>query len=410
MSDPAFVFASCQAGAEKLVKAELATSHPTFRPAFSRPGFITFKVASDHPLDEKFELRSVFARTYGFSLGKLQGTDGQALAREVWQLVGDRQVQAVHVWERDAHVPGEHDFEPSVTPLAREVAELIVAARGVGVPPAEAPNANDTGETPAPRAPLPHSQIARRGDRILDVVLVEPNEWWVGWHRAVTIPQRWPGGIFPGELPEEAVSRAYLKMAEALAWSQFPAQRGDTVAEIGSSPGGSCQVLLEHGWKVIGVDPGEMDESLLEHPNFTHVRRRASEVKHKTFEPVRWLATDINMPPSYTLDVVEEIVKRPSVHIRGLLLTLKLPETELAREIADYISRIRGWGFNYVKARQLSFNKQEICVAALRKRALRRERHLQGKSEKPLPADEQVDEQIEAAESVEPFVDPFDDV
>src|SRR5882724_9885224 len=62
-----FVFVSCQPGAEPALKDELAREHPEFRFAFSRPGFVTFKSPND--LKPDFELRSVFARAYGLSLG-----------------------------------------------------------------------------------------------------------------------------------------------------------------------------------------------------------------------------------------------------------------------------------------------------------------------------------------------------
>ena len=55
-----------------------------------------------------------------------------------------------------------------------------------------------------------------------------------------------------------------------------------------------------------------------------------------------------------------------------MLLTLKLLEWELAEHIPEYLACIRSWGYTYVRARQLAFNRQEICVAALRSRALRR--------------------------------------
>jgi 23S rRNA (cytidine2498-2'-O)-methyltransferase len=39
----------------------------------------------------------------------------------------------------------------------------------------------------------------------------------------------------------------------------------------------------------------------------------------------------------------------------------------LARHVPEYIDRVRGWGYNIVRARQLQHNRREICVAALQK-------------------------------------------
>ena len=216
------------------------------------------------------------------------------------------------------------------------------------------------------------NRVAKSGQRVLDCVLVEPDQWWIGCHRAASMPSRWPGGVPKIQWPAEAVSRGYLKMAEALLWSRLPVEPGDRCVEIGSAPGGSCQLLLDRGLQVTGIDPAEMDPALLEHPGFTHIRARSASLKRREFRSFRWLTIDSNVAPQHTLDTVETIVTNRQVRIRGLLLTLKMPDWELAESIPDYLQRVRAWGYHYVNARQLAFNRQEICVAALRSRSLRR--------------------------------------
>ena len=70
---------------------------------------------------------------------------------------------------------------------------------------------------------------------------------------------------------------------------------------------------------------------MLEHPHFTHIRRRSTQVRRREFRKIRWLTADMNVAPDYTLDAVEAIVTHPQINIRGLLLTLKLPAMELGR-------------------------------------------------------------------------------
>jgi 23S rRNA (cytidine2498-2'-O)-methyltransferase len=351
MTSPQFLFAVCQIGAEKALKAELAASWPEFRPAFSRPGFLTFKLPAEHGFVDDFDLKSVFARAYGFSLGKVSGTFGEPLIKEALQLVEEREFEQLHVWQRDALAPGEHGYEPGPTPLAEEVGALLNAAR---------PN-------------LPLNRRARAGQLVLDVAIVEPNEWWIGYHRAASMPSRWPGGVCEILAPDESISRAYFKMQEALLWSRLPVEAGDRAVEIGSSPGGSCQALLDKGLLVTGIDPAEMDESLLAHPHFTHLRKRSAEVKRREFRGVKWLMADSNVAPAYTLDAVEAIVTHSETNVRGMLLTLKLLDWKLAAEIPAYVARVRSWGFEHVRARQLAFNRQEFCLAAMRTRSMRRE-------------------------------------
>ena len=204
---------------------------------------------------------------------------------------------------------------------------------------------------------------------------VTPGEWWIGHHRVGSIASSWPGGMLNLELPPDAVSRAWLKMEEALRWSRLPIPRDARVAEIGSAPGGASQALLARGCYVTGIDPAEMDPAVLEHPHFTHLRRRSTQVRRREFRKIRWLAVDMNVAPSYTLDAVEEIVTHPEINIRGMILTLKFPDWSLAAEVPEYLARIKSWGYNLIRARQLQHNRREICVAALQKPFRRKTSH-----------------------------------
>ena len=58
----------------------------------------------------------------------------------------------------------------------------------------------------------------------------------------------------------------------------------------------------------------------------------------------------MNVAPAYTLDTVEAIVTHHEVDVRGLLLTLKLPDWKLAAEVPDWLARIRSWGYAEVRA------------------------------------------------------------
>jgi len=322
-----------------------------FRFAFSRPGFVTFKVDADRKL-AGLDLRATFARTSGISLGKVDGDNADQMAGELWSRLGDSDFDQLHVWQRDARLPGERGFEPGVTPLAQEIGQRIAD------------------RCPASKR-LAVNRTAGRGQRVLDCVLVEPTEWWFGFHFVTSRVSRWPGGV-PFEADTEMISRSYLKMQEAIAWSQLPVNAQELCAEIGSSPGGATQALLQRGLRVIGIDPAEMDPSLLLNPNFIHVRKRAADIKRREFRDVKWLFADSSVAPAHTLDSVESIVTDRNVHVRGLILTLKLINWQLAEEIPRYVDRVRSWGFGYLKTRQLAFDRREFCLVAMRSRSQRR--------------------------------------
>ena len=348
---PHFLFVICQHGAEDALKSEVARQWPAFRFAFSRPGFVTFKMGTGQQ-PEGLDLHATFARTSGISLGKVQGSNANLMSNELWSRLDNCDFDQLHVWQRDSCLPGERGFEPGVTPLAQEIGQVIAE------------------RCPADR-PLPVNEIAGRGQRVLDCVLVEPTEWWFGCHLVNSRVSRWPGGV-PSTTRTDMISRSYLKMQEALHWSKLPISRQETCVEIGSAPGGGTQALLQQGLQVIGIDPAEMDPSLLKNPSFTHVRKRPMDIRRREFRGVKWLVADSNVAPAHTLDSVESIVTDRNVNIRGLILTLKLIDWQLADNISHYVDRVRGWGFSYVKTRQLAFNRLEFCLVALRSRSQRR--------------------------------------
>ena len=343
-----FIFVVCQNGAESAAKKEIATAHPNLRLAFSRPGFITFKVDPANPLPNRFTLRSTLARTYGWSIGKVSGLEAGQMAEEVIANAKLAACQHVHVWQRDPSLPGQKGFEPGVSALAKEVGNTI----------SEKLAESDR--------KLPVNHVAKADELIFDVVMVEPGEWWLGYHAATTMAGRWPGGTPLVDTSIEMASRAYLKAREALLWSGIKIHPGDQCAEIGSSPGGCCQLLLELGAKVIGIDPAEMEPELLKDENFTHLRRRGHEVKKRDLKDVKWLFADMSMVPNYTLDTVSEIVSHPSVDVKGIVLTLKLTDWKLVDDIPGLLKRVRELGFSVVKSRQLAFNRREFCLVAVK--------------------------------------------
>ncbi len=373
---PQFLFVSCQCGAETALKSEIAHQKIGLRPSFSRPGFVTFKFETPCANPETFQLRSTFARTWGFSLGKVAGSDARELAEASWQLPGVVELLAghklndLHVWERDRAVPGADGFEPGPTVLAGEVDAALRAASPVD----------------SLRVHSYASQSASQPNSwVFDAVIVEPDQWWLGAHQTTRRAACWPGGVPRIVPPVDMISRAYLKMAEALEWSALPVARGEVCVELGCSPGGAALALLERGLLVVGIDPAEVDPAVAEHPNFLHVRRRSTEVPKKEFSRARWLAVDMNVPPSYTLDAVEDVVLNKTGSIRGMVLTLKLAEWSLAESVRDFAERVRRWGYRDVRMRQLAFNRQEICLVALRSRAQRRIKR--GTSERKVRTD-----------------------
>lgn len=381
-----FVFAVCRIGAEAVLKAEVARVCPDWRPSYMRPGFLTFKLTLPVDSASVFALDLVFARRLGVSLGKTKHrsaesrpvgdpADDATRAAEVWALAASVDPEAIHLFPRDGALrPPRRSAPPSTDEAA---AGEAVAGEEVAEEPDEfevdpIESQLEAFET-ALAAAAPESFVARQtgravsesdaGRRVLDVCIVGREEWWVGWHVSTDTRADWPGGIFPRALPEYAISRGFLKVSEAIAWSGFDLAEGETLVELGCAPGGASQAVLEMGLNVLGIDPADIAPAVARHPRFRHLRMRSKDVKRRDFEGVDWLYADINLPPTYTLDSVEGILEHPTVNFRGLLLILKLSDWALLDDLPKYIERMHAWGYANVRVRHLSMNGREVCVA-----------------------------------------------
>lgn len=353
---PRFLFVCCQVGAEQTCKKELTDRYPGLRFAFSRPGFMTFKVVDPKIKMKTFRLWSTFARLWGWSAGKAINDDNDLLAtdmaEQITALCKKTPLKSLHFWQRDTSQPGKGGFEPGISPVAHEASKRLVAKLQSKFPDVQC------------------NKVSKAGERTICVVLVAPNEWWLGWHESSSTAQTWPGGAPLIQLPGSAVNRAWLKMNEAVMWSELPIHKGDVVAEIGSAPGGASQYLLSLGANVVAIDPAAMDATVVKDRRLKHIRRKARDVPKKDLESVRWLTIDINMPPSYTIEVIQDYVIERGLPVRGIIATLKLPDWKLATEIQTYRRQLEDLGFASVSTRQLAFNRQEICLVAVRKRKL----------------------------------------
>lgn len=350
MSKPTFAMLCCACGAEQVVKSEMAEKG--WRLAFSRPGFVTAKNDSDVSLPE-----GIFVRTASRSIGQVRGTDATRMVEELAVQLAEhdpnrRSFDQLHVWPKDRVPIGRFGFEPGVDEVSKVVADEVYAGLRKTWVKCDAPN-----------------RIAQPGERVLDLVLVEPSHWFLGTHEADVWPTRWPGAVQPVQPVEEPVPRAYYKAAESITWSGFDMKPGDVAVEIGSAPGGACGRLLELGMRVIGIDPAEMDPRINEHPNFQHIRARGGDLPRRQFRNAKWLLVDSNVRPDQTLTTIENIVTHRQSDFVGLLITLKIGEYRAAPLIEKWFQRIVGWKPQQVHVRQLARNKCEVCFAVTMKSA-----------------------------------------
>jgi 23S rRNA (cytidine2498-2'-O)-methyltransferase len=347
-----FLLCACQGGAEAALKSRAAAVLPAAKPAAWRRGIVSFKLppaaessaAGAPALPVDLLERLVFARTAVHSLGQVTGADPATLAKAAVELAGHAGFANVHVWPRQFE-PGPRGAE--VATAAAEARRILLAGCGL---------ASDL------------DPVAGPGDRVLDVVLDTEERWWVGWHFAAEPATCWPGGIYPpagAPLPAGKVSRAWLKLDEAIATFGIEWGPRARAVELGCAPGGACQRLLEAGLDVVGVDPALVDPAVAAQPRFTQWRMRAREVPLRRFAGVDWLLADMNIDPTSTLESLGRAAGAKGAALQGIVATLKIPDWSRAAELPAWLAAFRDWGFA-PRARQLSSGGREICVVARR--------------------------------------------
>lgn len=368
MTAGSFLYCACQAGAEAALKLAVREEHPLLRPAFGRPGLVTFKAPSPVPA-AALRVASPLARVWGLSLGPARGVDellaaleGAAAAEAMQSLLArEGEPLRLHVWERDRWQPGHEPPGFAYGPAAAAVRAAIEAAWSPDVAGGRAPS----------RA-LAASEAAEVGDLVLDVVLGEEGEpWLVGLRRRRADEVAYPGGRIPVPRPAWVPSRAYFKLEEALAWSRAPVRAGDVAVELGSAPGGASWALLQRGLEVHGIDNAEMDPRVLEHRGpgnnrFVHHHCLMGQVQRSDLpRTLHWVLCDVNLAPQVAFQTIRRMVARPRRSLCGVLLTLKLDTWKAMRHLPRWRTQIEAMGMVEHGITQLPSNRLELFAYGL---------------------------------------------
>jgi 23S rRNA (cytidine2498-2'-O)-methyltransferase len=354
---PRFVFALAQPASARWLKQDIAGKHPELRFAFSRPGLYTFKL---NEAANDFELGSVFAQHWGFSLGAAETAE------------------QVHTLATNAELPWSS--------LSRARLRLFVSERDEGEEAAVKAQAAPPSATT--RVDTLRSELLKLGrelfdvqgppalgDWVLDVVVPrEPDEaLFVGYHRHDAKRARVPGGVTRVLPPSHAPSRAYSKLQEALAWSELPLRAGQNAVEIGCAPGGAVLALLERGLTVTGIDPAEMAPELAPHIKsgaFVHLKQAVGEVTQNDLpKQAQWLLCDANLAPQTALRYLSRMAKMLRPHLQAIVFTIKLNDERIVAALPELFEALgklsKKPADQALRAIQLPSHRREI-VAVLR--------------------------------------------
>ncbi|MCM0607228.1 MAG: hypothetical protein KA715_14150 [Xanthomonadaceae bacterium] len=299
-----FIYIGCQLGAEKHLKDEIFENHRELKLSYSQKGLVTFK--SEKPLDEYFELNSILARTWGWSLKEPYKT-----------------AHGAHQWSPDG-----------------EIAESLTTT------------------------------LLKTGNFVREEIILSPKTTWHGVKKITEFASRRPGGFFPSTLLDPlSPSRAYLKCIESLERFRLEMKPGEHAFEIGSAPGGAAWALLKMGLSVTGVDPGKMEKPVLGHKNFTWIKKSIFQVTPGELKNIDWLFLDKNVEPRESVSAVTETLNFiKSNPPKALMLTLKLNQWDLLFQIPDILKPLEKYGYTGLhRITQLHSNAQECCACLTHK-------------------------------------------
>ncbi len=322
-----FVFALCNPESERAMKAEVESMGLSWRPSYQRRGFLTFK--SDRPMTiDDLQAEIACARRLCLSVGRY----------------ANREEAVAALQDRGATILHDAKYE-------------LKKMKGLG-----------QGEVVMPNV----------GDHVGTVVQLGETEFWAGMHVHREGLSPYPAGDSGVEMPEEAPSRAWLKLEEAARFWGLEFGADDIVVELGCSPGGVVLALMNRGAAVIGVDPAKMAGVVTKRaievresaPSgggwFYHCRKPAALVSKRDLgEGVTWFMSDMNQSVEVVLKECERF-KKMSPSIQGVLITLKMTQLENVAEKERWFSALRKMGFESVRLQQLSVNHREFALIGLR--------------------------------------------
>lgn len=205
----------------------------------------------------------------------------------------------------------------------------------------------------------------KSGDWVKEIIKVSDTQFYFGEFRASLLNAPTPGGFSTAELPEEAPSRAYLKVIDGLKYMGVQLPENDCALEIGSSPGGATYALLEKGLRVEGIDPAEMSKVCLDHPHFFHHKESIQDFHVSSLKDhIQWLYVDMNLAPEGSLREIEKVVEAIRPSLKGAFITLKMTKFESVSRVPMYLNLVGKMGLKVVMATQLPSHKQEFLIYA----------------------------------------------
>ncbi len=162
---------------------------------------------------------------------------------------------------------------------------------------------------------------------------------------------------------ESVISRAYYKASDP--FKMFNLKAKGTVLELGCTPGGVSQYLLESGFKVIGVDPAKVDKEIKDHKDFTFINLPCQKYRPKMNHDVRIIFSDMNLDPKFVINEVLRL-ERFFPKVTDFLITIKTSNPNFLNEVDKFRTLFGKLKPSSIDFLQIPYHRKEF-LAYIRK-------------------------------------------
>ncbi|MCL9682607.1 SAM-dependent methyltransferase [Legionella maioricensis] len=136
--------------------------------------------------------------------------------------------------------------------------------------------------------------------------------------------KKWPQGhCFFIEDKINPPNRAYLKLWEALFLLEKYPESGDSVLDLGASPGGWTYVMQSLGASVTSVDKAPLDEKIAKLPHVNYLKQSAFAIEPSKLEQsYDWVLSDVACYPDRAYSLIMKWIE--SGNAKQMIFTIKL--------------------------------------------------------------------------------------
>lgn len=184
---------------------------------------------------------------------------------------------------------------------------------------------------------------------------------YIGYNESYLNLSIYSGGEIHYKKNKDVISRAEFKLLELFELVDFNLKDGFKALDLGAAPGGWSKVLLHKNMKVYAVDPGKVNELLLENSNFVFYNESAQQFLSRNKKiKFDFIVNDMKMDVRKSLSIMMAFNKM-AVPSTIFILTVKLPKKGKQQLVSNIMQSIQNC-YNIIFARQLFHNRAEITV------------------------------------------------